>query len=554
MPPDPEELEARIAECDELLASERASEDRESALRVASALRRKGDALFQLARQAEALACFEELTGQFSDEEDPELRALVAETLGEQARVLGALGRYADADGAFAELLARYGADEDPRLRRASAIGTYNRAAFLHRAGLEAEALDTVEVFLARYRSEPPGELRDLVVLGLALRSSTLWALGRIDDAVAGYRELAGAYADDADTAVVLQVIRALREQATLARQADRATLALASYDEVIARYGDAWEHELLAPVVRTLHDKAELLNTLGRHEQAITTFDELIERFTDEPPADAPLIALGARYGRAFALRQLKRDEQAVAACRELIDRYDSDERVFAREVVVSALSLQRNVAAAAKDVDAVLALDDAILARLRGALAPERRMRLAKALADKVWWLARADRIDEAVAAIDELRACFAAERDDEDTAEQIAAALLRSGTAMLDFGAPPHPSEALGRAVRLARSAVPSITRRRRRMRESIAAVEPVIDRYRDASEPRLRSLALEAGFHKGSALLFLGHPHAAWSVLADLGADAESFDRWAEREQPRGGWRSAAVLRLRSMLLE
>jgi tetratricopeptide (TPR) repeat protein len=256
-----ENPETVIATCDDVLARSPASPRGVALVRVVEALLSKGEALSELSRFDEALACYDEVVGLVGDVEDVDLLSALADALGERARVLLEMERFADADAVIDQILARFADNGAPRVRRQVALALYNRVWWFYEAGRYADVVVVAEVLAERFGGEPPAGRREILAEGLWIMGDALGELG-------------------------------LSEQ------------ALAGYDAAVERYG--WDQDAVVrkAVAQALNAKAELLDDLGRSEEAVDANDVvgLHERARPDPRA-APRVK-GKRRQRGLGTR----------------------------------------------------------------------------------------------------------------------------------------------------------------------------------------------------------------------------------------------------------
>jgi tetratricopeptide (TPR) repeat protein len=560
MPPDHDELEARIAECDEILASEDGA-DSESRVRIAKALSRKADALRALGRNAEALACFEEIDRGFGHDEDPELRPWAAYALGEKGRELHDLDRPGDADRAFAELLARFGEDESEPVAAEVSRGLYNRAYFLEGDGLAAEALRAVNMYLARYQAEPPAGRVDRVVRALSVKARALWRLGRHDEAFATYRNMSERYGEEGDSQVRLEVIRAGGRAAQLASEQGGRELALGLLDELLARFGDSVEDELADEVTYVLNGKATVLYELGSYENARGAWDQVVERCESSAPGWwRRSTAINARWSACSALKKLHRPSEATERARELVERYGEDDDPRVREAVCRTIALQRSIALEEGRSEDAIEFDDQLIERARPDDDPKMRWRTAFALVDKTHQLASIGRLDQAIAACEQLIGRLADERD-EDTSERIASDVIYAARRL--FGSViPNPKR--WRQVRFGsrgRSPLVLLAQRRRALEASVRLLDATIEKLRQRDEPNAQALVISAKMLKPIPLVLLGRRkqvsvavHEMWGSGAAGISGAEEAARLEQgRERPHARV-IAAFLMIRWLIMD
>lgn len=186
--------------------------------------------------------------------------------------------------------------------------------------------------------------------------------------------------------------------------------------------------------------------------------------------------------------------------------------------------------------------------------------RVRAAKAVAAKAYWLMESGRAAEAIQLSDELRVLFS---DDLDlhSGQQIGTAVLKGGDALVHVSADPSRLVRHLRALRAEQlveglghlwanpgclSAATSrardrLTQRRQALHQGISLFDLVIARFGRADDSASRAIAMEAKIHRYATLLLLGRVRAAsssWDELwASRASEMPALDEMVRREEQR-----------------
>jgi tetratricopeptide (TPR) repeat protein len=279
-------------------------------------------------------------------------------------------------------------------------------------------------------------------------------------------------------------VVRVLRSKGFELAQLGRREEAIAAYDDLLARFGSAPEPSIREHVARAFCNKGVELGELGRREEAIAAYDVLLARFgSATEPSIREDIAV-ALCNKGVELGQLGRCEEATAACNDLLARYGSATEPSIREHV-------------------------AVARRLRDAL--------SRALRSKGVELGELGRREEAIAAYDDLLACFGSATEP-SIREDVARALCNKGVELGELG----------------------------RREEAIASYDDLLARFGSATEPSIREDVAVAFCNKGVELGQLGRREEATAACNDLLA------RYGSATEPSIREHVAVARRLRDAL--
>jgi hypothetical protein len=226
---------------------------------------------------------------------------------------------------------------------------------------------------------------------------------------------------------------------------------------------------------------------------------------------------------------------------------------------------------------VDRALSIWEELTQRCGSAAEPELRAKAAVIARDRVWWLLELRRVDQAVAAAEEMLACFRRESDVEVAAHM--AGLLQWVVNSLLFHNRVEDKRKEVRIRVLAQLVGPIcnllgdhairgrpgriVSAERRRNAQALRISTALIERFRDASDAELVQIRAGAQFDLGLAQFSLGRPIRAvltvWQVVSGGGtpAIAALADRAkvAERSDGPDPQRAAAgALMARAMAIE
>jgi tetratricopeptide (TPR) repeat protein len=268
---------------------------------------------------------------------------------------------------------------------------------------------------------------------------------------------------------------------------------ALSDYDTVVS-FSEAASDTAREIAAWALHRKGLLLQRLGELEDALATFRALEDTFAGDGAIEVKRLVAAALVSAAGAREELGQDNEVVRLAEDLVSRFgsenDSEIRLdIARVLAKQAIALDRM----GKLDDALAAYDD-LLGHLDARLLDvdsRSHQHLAWGLANKTSSLVTAERFAEVISAAEETRGRFGT-CDDPSLRAAVATALINRARSF----------DALGRKD------------------EELAAYEEVIALYESAREPQLEALVLLARINRAAVLREVGRDEDAVEAYADV----------------------------------
>lgn len=311
---DREQLERRLANCDQVLREHSGSADPLAVERVAVALCDKARVLADLGRHGDSLELWEEALERYA-EDPPAGEELIGLEAGyNKARELSALEHAEEALAAADEVLGRWEgragelseADEVQRSRYLAATLLVKQRIFAQRHRAD-EALPIADELVSRYGESTDSYLA-MAVAG-ALRSDVYWLLadGRVEEAVAASERLSERFRTAGERDALLQVGEALFEtglslglvispEAGLRTRAIIGLTSVASALRVLERGRSLWPPTLMR----------QMTSRRRRLDQAQSIFSLIVERLRDY---DDPELAHLRAHARTYlaAVRMMR-------------------------------------------------------------------------------------------------------------------------------------------------------------------------------------------------------------------------------------------------------
>jgi tetratricopeptide (TPR) repeat protein len=415
-----ESPEARLADAEAVIADGDAT-----ALRVAEALVEKAEALEELQRADEALACYERVVGDLEGVTDAEATDLVEAALTGMAWVLLDEDRAPEALDVSEKLLARL--DRTHASPEDVADALYLRARTLSWLRRLDEAIACYDTAIAAALEDP--EAKESLAHALRWKARALRRRGDLEAAVETVNDLVARFEDDADSAVREVVAYALGDNTRYLMALQRYEEGLRTVELALQRRADLDDAEEMAAA---LINRVLCLHALGRTAEQITAAEELIASYVDEPDPDVRRYVADGAYHRAHALLSLGRVDEAIPACQQIIDRYADDPDSELQRRVAQALYIKAYALVREGRRDEAVPVYDEILRRFGDA--PEFRHDVARALLMKGSRLAERG---EHAAALDLWDDVIRRYGDDTaaDVQGEVASALERKATLLIE-----------------------------------------------------------------------------------------------------------------------
>ena len=237
------------------------------------------------------------------------------------------------------------------------------------------------------------------------------------------------------------------------------------------------------------LLENAGILYAQNRVEDALAMYDELVLRFGEsDVPIISELVALGF-YVKGSILNQLDRQEEALTAYDEVVLRFDN------KDAAIDELILPKDMPR--EEMDSW----NELIALIADGYTPTSFMNIASALVFKGGILYELNRLEEALAAYDDVMRRFG-ESNMPTLVELIVTALVNKGLILVRLNQP----------------------------KKALAAFDEVVRRFGESENPALLELAAKALVNKGITLRTLNRPEEA------LAAFDEVVRRFGESENP------------------
>ena len=280
-----------------------------------------------------------------------------------------------------------------------------------------------------------------------------------------------------------------LLENAGILYAQNRVEGALAMYDEVVLRFGESDVPIISELVALGFYAKGSILNQLDRQEEALTAYDEVVLRFDNEDAA----------IGELILPKDMPREE--MDSWNELIALIADGYTPTSFMIIASALVFKGGILYKLNRLEEALAAYDDVMRRFGESNMPTLVELIVTALVNKGIILVRLNQPKKALAAFDEGVRRFG---DSENPAllEPVAKALLYKG---ITLGTMNRPEEAL-------------------------ATCDEMVHRFGANENPALLELVAKALANKGFTLDTMNRPEEA------LAAYDEVVHRFGESENP------------------
>ncbi len=274
------DVEARIAEWDAVLARVSGSLAPEAREQTAYALVEKGDQLIELGRHDEALACLDRVLSEFSGAREPYVREQEVRALLLKAHVLVVVGRHHVAESMLDVLEARVDKASDPALEEPAIRAALLRTVSQERDGRRDQALEGVDELLARLDRRASAQLHDVHMDAMLHKANLLEASGREAEALTFVDRFLSDYGDSPSNTPD-RLARALGLREILVERSGDSVAALAACDEIIARLGHATCRGLRERLAGAMARRGYHLEALHRWPEAVEAYQHVLTCFS---------------------------------------------------------------------------------------------------------------------------------------------------------------------------------------------------------------------------------------------------------------------------------
>jgi tetratricopeptide (TPR) repeat protein len=402
-----------------------------------------------------SVALFDDVARQHAGARAAELRALAALACFQKSGTLSLARRLRDEQQTLDQLISQFGSDSAPIVLIWVARALFNLACSQHRNGEPDAAIAACRQVAERFLEQPGSEFDEIVCDALANLCVILNEHGRAAEALDTTTTLLARLPVDADDKRAFHRVNALSARSGALSALGRREEALATVGEAIERMaacGPAADHELH---VCMLNNQGNLLTELGRLEEAAVAFGAAFTNSRERAEPDTVVYGARALLNKALVLARSGAIDAELETLAALIDRFAGRPDPRLSEVVAQALARSRaRLQALGRDTDAqaidqrierllvdMRDADDnqiaaaALMSQTAPALSGSDRLEVldeivkgldrhpgsglddlvsAWALADKSAEFARADRLGDAIATVDEALARLASRSD--------------------------------------------------------------------------------------------------------------------------------------------
>jgi tetratricopeptide (TPR) repeat protein len=264
---------------------------------------------------------------------------------------------------------------------------------------------------------------------------------------------------------------------------------AMAVCDDIVTGYRGKQELAVRVAVARALFVKSEVFSAKDLAQEELNALDELLVFLRGEPEPELHLWFARALFNRASALMQWGRLDEAVDVTRELVEVFDHEEHPGVLGPTAGLLLNAGMMLVARKENQRALRLFETVLERLDGISERGAQKLVVHAAINKAVALGRLGRLDEATAANESVMSMG---EPAIEALDDIADSAARSDG--------PAARERLAWTLMVRAAAIGALGRRE----ETLAAVDDIIDRFRDDQSPFVQSVVWVARRGRGEVL--------------------------------------------------
>jgi tetratricopeptide (TPR) repeat protein len=243
-----------------------------------------------------------------------------------------------------------------------------------------------------------------LIVNAMRVKAYALAEGGRMEDATVLLGELATHYSNLQDPIVQKALAKALIKRGDLADKGGHDALALEVYGDLVTRFGDSYDLEMQEAVAAALRGKSSVLQRLGNYEESLAIEDDVLARFGGSPLRSLRYVVVDALAGKAWDLQKLDRSREAIGVCDELIQRYGDESELRVRERVAYTLDFKAGISLNKGCNEDTITTIDELVSCFGHATELEICCHVANGLVKKAFALGSLSRLDEVVTVADD------------------------------------------------------------------------------------------------------------------------------------------------------
>ena len=266
---------------EQFLASQRAdSSSQQQDISNVYALFIKGSAHSMRDETKEAMAIYDEIIGNSTNNDTPELQFLLTCTWINKGLTYEESGNFQAAIAAYDEVVARFGVSDAPEIQINIATALINKGAMQEALRNPEAAVQVYDQIIDRFKDDDAQKLQPQVASAFFSKGRVHQQLGNPEESLKAFDEMIKCFGTSDTLEIQANIAGALINKGMIQGQIGKTDAEIGAYDEVVRRFASSDVPKLQTRAASALFNKGVTQVQLGRLQEALHTWDELQRKF----------------------------------------------------------------------------------------------------------------------------------------------------------------------------------------------------------------------------------------------------------------------------------
>ena len=265
---------------EQFLASQRAGSSSQQDISDVYALFIKGSAHSMRDETKEAMAIYDEIIGNSTNNDTPELQFLLACTWINKGLTYEESGNFQAAIAAYDEVVTRFGVSDAPEIQINIATALINKGVMQEALRNPEAAVQVYDQIIDRFKDDDAQKLQTQVASAFFSKGRVHQQLGNPEESLKAFDEMIKCFGTSDTLEIQANIAGALINKGMIQGQIGKTDAEIGAYDEVARRFASSDVPKLQARAASALFNKGVTQVQLSRLQEALHTWNELQRKF----------------------------------------------------------------------------------------------------------------------------------------------------------------------------------------------------------------------------------------------------------------------------------
>lgn len=327
-----------LAAYDAVIGSHGSNSNNDVRQEVTEAHWRKAVLLAENQRRQEAVASFARTAEVGALSGTRQAIAYAAQALGNQASMLDSMGQQAQALALYDRLIGQFDSRTEDAVIFAVARAQVNKALILFRQKRPAEVLPLCDAALRKTGERPALQMREVSARAGLLRGQALVQLQRYDVAITAFDAVGARFGNAKENSLRDLAANAMSAKANaigLRQSRGKVEESIGELDKQIAAAEARPEPERSRGIATVLLTKGVVYTVIGMHDEAIAAYQDIATRYGDTRDAKLRETVANAGYLHAISYHDKGQSAEAARLLRDFVQRYKPEQSPAIQQLV---------------------------------------------------------------------------------------------------------------------------------------------------------------------------------------------------------------------------